>query len=945
MNGFRALLTACGLTLVLVTPAASLGKSPAIDFDRDVRPVLSKYCAGCHRDDDGEGEFSVETFADLMRGGEHGSAIVPGKSQESRLWQLVSGAADPKMPPAEEPQPSDEQRALLQAWIDAGAPGPAKSEADDPSVSPSSAARRTRPSLAPKPITAMAWNHDGQWLAVGRFGHVDLLTADGLFIDRLDGMPGKVTCIAFSPQGEKLLVATGNVGVDGEAWVWDLQSREKSLVLKGHRDILYSAKFSASGRRIATTGYDRKIRIWDAASGELLKTLEGHHGAVFDLDFSSDDTLIASASADATIKVWQVETGIRLDTLSQPLKEQLTVDISPDGNSIVAAGADNRLRLWKLVSRTNPEINPLQFARYAHEQPVQQVRFSPDGRWIVSLSADRTLKVWDATQLTLVETFNQDLDVAQVFAIQPDGKGVVVGRMDGGLQRYSLPADAKEQGDPAVASSVDAAGAVSANASPAVESSAIRDLQEMPESEPNDGIDDAPKLVLPAAVTGTIHRAVGPGVDVDSYRFSARQGELWLIEVQAARNGSPLDSMVRVLDADGRPVTRVVLQAIRDSYFTFRGKDSMQTGDFRLQNWEEMRLNQYLYAAGEVVKLYHYPRGPDSGFNVYPNSGSRHTYFDTTAVSHALNEPAYIVEPHAPHETLPVNGLPVFPVYFENDDESQRRWGADSLLHFTAPEDGEYVVQIQDVRQSQGEAYRYRLLVRPPKPDFVAKLTTSELKVPHGAGQAFSIEVERLDGFDGPIEIELAPPAKGWRVTSPLVIEPGHLRASGTVFAPADLPLPNGGETPTWTIAVSATADLGGERVHRDIGTLGPIQLVPPPPVTIEIVGNTGQFTDDGLPIIEIERGTTGVFRAKIQRGDFKERVSFGGEDALFNVPHGVFVANIGLNGVLITEAESERDVYVRAEPWVKSGEERLVFIRAEVNGNPTSAPALLRIR
>lgn len=943
MNGFRSLFVTCVFTLALA-PCVAAELPVSVDFDQHVRPILAKYCAGCHQGAQAEGEFSLQTFADLMRGGEHGSVIMPGNTQESRLWQLVSGKGEPKMPPPEEPQPSAEQVAVIEAWIQAGAHGPSTNEV----AGVARAVERSRPSLAPKPITAMAWNQKGPWLAVGRFGHVDLLSAEGLFIDRLEGLPGKVTSAAFSPDGESLLVATGNVGVDGEAWVWDLQSRQKSLVLSGHRDILYAAKFSHDGRRIATAGYDRKIRIWDAGNGNLLRTLEGHHGAVFDVAFSPDDQLLASASADATVKVWHVETGLRLDTLSQPLKEQLTVDISPDGNWIVAAGADNRLRLWKIVSRTNPEINPLQIARYAHEQSIQQCRFSPDGRWIVSISADRTLKVWDAAQLALVRTFQQETDVAQVFSIQPDGTTVSVGRMDGGIQRYPLPeghTSTSTAASQAIAANTTTDSNLTAPSPPVA-------LHEVTEQETNDHLNDQAKdaqdVPMPAAISGVIDRPLGDGADVDSFRFRAKQGERWLIEVQAARNGSPLDSIVRVVDGEGRPVMRVLLQAIRDSYFTFRGKDSSQTGDFRLHNWEEMRLNQYLYAAGEVVKLYHYPRGPDSGFNVYPNAGSRHNYFDTTAVSHALNEPAYIVEPHAPGETLPVNGLPVFPIYYENDDESQRRWGTDSLLHFTAPHDGDFVVQIQDVRQSQGESYRYRMVVRQPRPDFVAKLTTSELKVPKGSGQSFSIEVERQDGFDGPILIELGPLPEGWRGTSPLVIEPGHLRATGSIFAPADLPA-EPVQTAPWSLALSASAEVERgstrERVRKEVGTLGPIQLAQPAPVTVEIVGNSERVTETGLPIIEIEPGMTGVIRAKIQRGEFKDRVSFGGEDALLNAPHGVFVANIGLNGVLITEAESERDVYVRVEPWVQLGEERLVFIRAEVDGNPTSAPALLRIR
>ena len=49
-----------------------------------------------------------------------------------------------------------------------------------------------------------------------------------------------------------------------------------------------------------------------------------------------------------------------------------------------------------------------------------------------------------------------------------------------------------------------------------------------------------------------------------------------------------------------------------------------------------MTLNQLLYVNGEVVKLWLYPRGPDSGYIVYPGSGNRHGYFDTTPLAHPL---------------------------------------------------------------------------------------------------------------------------------------------------------------------------------------------------------------------------------------------------------------------------------------------------------------------
>src|SRR5690606_35673958 len=105
-------------------------------------------------------------------------------------------------------------------------------------------------------------------------------------------------------------------------------------------------------------------------------------------------------------------------------------------------------------------------------------------------------------------------------------------------------------------------------------------------------------IQLPAKISGVIHTAgkegePAPPADVDLYRFSARAGQQWVIDTDAERSKSPLDTFVEVLDADGNRIERVLLQAVQDSYFTFRGKNSTQSNDFRVFNWEEMSLNQY----------------------------------------------------------------------------------------------------------------------------------------------------------------------------------------------------------------------------------------------------------------------------------------------------------------------------------------------------------------
>ena len=78
------------------------------------------------------------------------------------------------------------------------------------------------------------------------------------------------------------------------------------------------------------------------------------------------------------------------------------------------------------------------------------------------------------------------------------------------------------------------------------------------------------------------------------FRFKSKFGQKWVVETNAARSKSPLDSKIEILDTDGNPVLRTLLQAVRDSYITFRPIDS-NSRSCRLFNWEEMDLNQYLY--------------------------------------------------------------------------------------------------------------------------------------------------------------------------------------------------------------------------------------------------------------------------------------------------------------------------------------------------------------
>jgi hypothetical protein len=91
----------------------------AVDFNREVRPILSDNCFACHGPDEKQrmANLRLDTREDAMR------VVVPGDSSKSRLFQRVHHA-DPQRrmpPPSFDRKLNDKQVELIRQWIDEGA--------------------------------------------------------------------------------------------------------------------------------------------------------------------------------------------------------------------------------------------------------------------------------------------------------------------------------------------------------------------------------------------------------------------------------------------------------------------------------------------------------------------------------------------------------------------------------------------------------------------------------------------------------------------------------------------------------------------------------------------------------------------------------------------------------------------------------------------------------
>ncbi|MEM9940519.1 MAG: c-type cytochrome domain-containing protein [Planctomycetota bacterium] len=101
-----------------VVAKAPTGKE-TVSFGLDVAPVILEHCAICHITQNPRGNFSMADFRALLRGGDGGNPIVPGKSDESPLIARLRGDGVQVMPP--QGKLDDKIIDKIARWIDEGA--------------------------------------------------------------------------------------------------------------------------------------------------------------------------------------------------------------------------------------------------------------------------------------------------------------------------------------------------------------------------------------------------------------------------------------------------------------------------------------------------------------------------------------------------------------------------------------------------------------------------------------------------------------------------------------------------------------------------------------------------------------------------------------------------------------------------------------------------------
>ena len=199
-------------------------KQPAeLSFVKNVQPIFSQHCYGCHQGAKQLGSFLMTDFKALLKGGEsEQAAIVPGQPDQSYLVQQITpidGHAE--MPDAPFKPLNEIELETIRNWILQGAKNDASGDSG-----PRYTTDNPPNYVGPPSLPSIDVSPDGSKIAVAAFYEVVLLDAEsGQNVGRLVGLSPRINSVRFSPDGKRLAAVGGTPSVRGEVQIWDLDSK------------------------------------------------------------------------------------------------------------------------------------------------------------------------------------------------------------------------------------------------------------------------------------------------------------------------------------------------------------------------------------------------------------------------------------------------------------------------------------------------------------------------------------------------------------------------------------------------------------------------------------------------------------------------------------------------------------------------------------------------
>jgi len=415
--------------------------------------IIRVNCLSCHSDEKKKGGLRLTTRENLLKGGEDGPVLTPGKASESLLMRVLLPDSDPHMPPKK--QLPEKDIATLRQWISDGAKWDAKALAESLvpgkpvqlGAMPASYQPVLALALSPnekqlavgranqiyihdltqtnRPIVAhldaqgdavqsLAWSADAKWLASGGFRRIILWKMEegeerendhGPFpygrgsVFLTNELVGRVTALQFADGGATLIAADGLPTQSGLVHLFSMTDGRREATWQAHGDSIYALRLSRDGKLLATGGADKLVRLWDLETRKEVAKLESHMGHVLALAFNNDGSLLASGGSDKVLNIWDVKTRKQEITINKHPAPILGLGWTPDGKNLFSICEDGSPHLFtdfKIHSGTESSDGARERTFSSAGELLYSLAALANGKTVFAGAHDGGVYVWNA---------------------------------------------------------------------------------------------------------------------------------------------------------------------------------------------------------------------------------------------------------------------------------------------------------------------------------------------------------------------------------------------------------------------------------------------------------------------------------------------------------------------------------------------------------------------
>jgi WD40 repeat protein len=239
-------------------------------------------------------------------------------------------------------------------------------------------------------------------------------------------------------------------GVEEDVCIFDIETRQQIVIMKGHSASVWTVAFSPNGSRVASGGADRTIRIWDVQTGRETHRLDGHTDIVWSVSFSPDGRWIASGGRDKTVRVWDSQSGRPIDgPLDGHAGSVMGVSFLPDALHLISGSMDDTIHIWSAERKwQNPsqQITVIHLAQQPASFPNNRISLeghpsvistccSPDGSLYAASTLEGHISIWDLDRKLLWET---DASIHPIHLLRLSETQLVLTAPDGSSLSWNL---------------------------------------------------------------------------------------------------------------------------------------------------------------------------------------------------------------------------------------------------------------------------------------------------------------------------------------------------------------------------------------------------------------------------------------------------------------------------------------------------------------------------